>query len=42
MVLRLIDQHALPIRVLLGAWLKAEISNHKGVHGSLTRYLTSN
>ncbi len=30
MVLRLIDQHALPIRVLLGAWLKAEISNHRG------------
>ena len=30
MVLRLIDQHALPIRVLLGAWLKAEISNHNG------------
>jgi len=29
MVLKLIDQHALPIRVLLGAWLRAEISNHE-------------
>ena len=32
-VLKLIEQHALPIRVLLGAWLRAEISNHERVHG---------
>jgi len=28
--LQLIRQHELPIKVLLGAWLKAEISNHEG------------
>ena len=28
--LEIIRQHDLPIRVLLGAWLKAEISNHEG------------
>jgi len=28
--LELIRQHNLPIKVLLGAWLKAEISNHEG------------
>ena len=28
--LRLIKQHDLPIRVLLGIWLRAEISNHEG------------
>jgi exo-beta-1,3-glucanase (GH17 family) len=29
-ILRLIQQHKLPIKVLLGIWLKAEISNHEG------------
>ncbi|RME72226.1 MAG: hypothetical protein D6781_02650, partial [Verrucomicrobia bacterium] len=29
-VLETIAQHELPIRVMLGAWLKAEISNHEG------------
>ncbi len=28
--LRLIQQHKLPIKVLLGIWLKAEVSNHEG------------
>jgi len=28
--LRLIRQHELPIRVLLGMWLNAEVSNHEG------------
>mgnify|MGYP001825812226 FL=1 len=28
--LRLIQQHNLPIKVLLGVWLKAEVSNHEG------------
>ncbi len=28
--LRLIKQHQLPIRVLLGIWLEAEVSNHEG------------
>ena len=28
--LRLIREHQLPIRVLLGIWLRAEISNHEG------------
>ncbi len=28
--LRLIQQHRLPIKVLLGMWLKAEVSNHEG------------
>ena len=28
--LRLIQQHRLPIKVLLGVWLKAEVSNHEG------------
>lgn len=28
--LQLIRQHGLPIKVLLGTWLKAEISNHEG------------
>lgn len=28
--LKLIRQHRLPVKVLLGAWLKAEISNHEG------------
>ena len=28
--LKLIREHELPIKVLLGAWLKAEISNHEG------------
>jgi exo-beta-1,3-glucanase (GH17 family) len=28
--LALIRQHDLPIKVLLGAWLKAEVSNHEG------------
>lgn len=28
--LRLIEQHKLPIKVLLGMWLEAEISNHEG------------
>jgi exo-beta-1,3-glucanase (GH17 family) len=28
--LRLIREHDLPVRVLLGIWLKAEISNHEG------------
>jgi exo-beta-1,3-glucanase (GH17 family) len=28
--LRLIRQHELPIKVLLGIWLKAEVSNHEG------------
>ena len=28
--LRLIAQHKLPIKVLLGIWLNAEISNHEG------------
>lgn len=28
--LELIREHALPIRVLLGIWLKAEVSNHEG------------
>ena len=28
--LRLIQQHKLPIKVLLGIWLEAEISNHEG------------
>jgi exo-beta-1,3-glucanase (GH17 family) len=28
--LRLIQQHNLPIKVLLGIWLKAEVSNHEG------------
>lgn len=28
--LELIREHELPIKVLLGAWLKAEISNHEG------------
>lgn len=29
-VLELIDEHNLPVRVLLGAWLRAEVSNHLG------------
>lgn len=29
-VLRLIQQHKLPITVLLGIWLEAEVSNHEG------------
>jgi len=28
--LRLISQHKLPIKVLLGMWLEAEVSNHEG------------
>ncbi|MBT8120205.1 MAG: glycosyl hydrolase [Gammaproteobacteria bacterium] len=28
--LRLIQQHKLPIKVLLGIWLEAEVSNHEG------------
>jgi len=28
--LRLIQQHKLPIKVLLGMWLEAEVSNHEG------------
>ena len=28
--LRLIEEHQLPIKVMLGAWLDAEISNHEG------------
>ncbi len=28
--LRLIRKHALPIKVLLGVWLQAEVSNHEG------------
>lgn len=28
--LRLIEQHNLPIKVFLGIWLKAEVSNHEG------------
>ncbi len=28
--LRLIQQHRLPIKVVLGIWLKAEVSNHEG------------
>ena len=28
--LRLIEQHKLPIKVMLGIWLEAEFSNHKG------------
>jgi exo-beta-1,3-glucanase (GH17 family) len=28
--LRLIEQHKLPIKVLLGIWLQAELSNHEG------------
>ena len=28
--LRLIKQHGLPIKVLLGIWLEAEVSNHEG------------
>lgn len=30
MTLELIDEHNLPIKVLLGMWLDAEISNHEG------------
>lgn len=30
MVLELIQRHQLPIQVLLGIWLKAEVSNHEG------------
>lgn len=30
LTLDLIDRHRLPIRVLLGVWLKAEVSNHEG------------
>jgi exo-beta-1,3-glucanase (GH17 family) len=29
-VLELIEEHGLPIRVLLGIWLDAEVSNHEG------------
>ena len=29
-VLRLIDEEAIPIKVLLGSWLRAEVSNHHG------------
>ncbi len=29
-VLRVIDEHDLPIKVMLGIWLKAELSNHEG------------
>lgn len=29
-VLRIIDEHDLPIKVMLGIWLKAELSNHEG------------
>ena len=28
--IELIHEHSLPVKVLLGAWLKAEISNHEG------------
>jgi exo-beta-1,3-glucanase (GH17 family) len=30
MVLELIAEHELPMKVMLGAWLKAELSNHEG------------
>ena len=30
MVLRLIKEHGVPIKVMLGAWLDAELSNHEG------------
>jgi exo-beta-1,3-glucanase (GH17 family) len=30
MTLELIEQHDLPIKVLLGIWLQAEVSNHEG------------
>lgn len=30
MVLQLIKKHTLPIKVMLGAWLDAELSNHEG------------
>lgn len=29
-VLRIIKEHALPVKVMLGIWLKAELSNHEG------------
>lgn len=29
-VLRIIDEHQLPVKVMLGIWLKAELSNHEG------------
>ncbi|WP_462319676.1 hypothetical protein, partial [Marinilabilia sp.] len=29
-VLRIIKEHDLPIKVMLGIWLKAELSNHEG------------
>jgi exo-beta-1,3-glucanase (GH17 family) len=30
MVLEVIDEHEIPLKVMLGAWLKAEVSNHEG------------
>ncbi len=30
MTLELIDEHELPVKVLLGMWLRAEVSNHEG------------
>ncbi|MBR8534458.1 hypothetical protein KDU71_02720 [Carboxylicivirga sediminis] len=29
-VLRIIKEHSLPVKVMLGIWLKAELSNHEG------------